>query len=155
MLDHKLGLIVAWVALALSACGGGGGDGASAVDSTLRLASDTTTKPVDSASGTSAPEPVIIPAKLTSTSPTSPSTGQVSLRWAASPEADTQGYRVYYGTSSRSYRQAAGAGIGVGASTSAQVEGLTPGQTYYFAVTAYDKAGNESNFSAEVAKLVQ
>ena len=33
--------------------------------------------------------------------------------------------------------------------------GLPSGQLYYFAVTAYDAAGNESSFSPEASKLVQ
>ena len=32
--------------------------------------------------------------------------------------------------------------------------GLAGGRTYYFAVTAYDNAGNESAYSAEVSKAI-
>jgi hypothetical protein len=35
------------------------------------------------------------------------------------------------------------------------VANLPVGQTYYFAVTAYDAAGNESAFSAEGSKVVR
>jgi hypothetical protein len=34
------------------------------------------------------------------------------------------------------------------------VVGLTKGQMYYFAVTAYDANGNESDFSTIVTKVV-
>jgi hypothetical protein len=36
----------------------------------------------------------------------------------------------------------------------AVTSGIVRGQTYYFAVTAYDAAGNESAFSDEVSKLI-
>jgi fibronectin type 3 domain-containing protein len=65
------------------------------------------------------------------------------------------GYRVYWGSSSGSYSQALGAGINTGSTTSYTVTGLTVGRTYYFAVTAYDAAGNESAFSGEVSKVAR
>lgn len=64
-----------------------------------------------------------------------------------------QGYRVYYGTQSGQYSQARGAGLST-TTTSYTVNNLIVGRTYYFAVTAYDSAGNESDYSSEVAKLV-
>ena len=64
------------------------------------------------------------------------------------------GYRIYYGTSSKSYAQAKGAGIVAGNVTSKTVTGLTSGMTYYFSVTAYDSAGNESGYSSEVFKVI-
>ncbi|TAK02130.1 MAG: fibronectin type III domain-containing protein [Candidatus Manganitrophaceae bacterium] len=57
------------------------------------------------------------------------------------------GYKVYYGTVSRHY----GAPITVGNQTAYTVTGLGLG-TYYFALTAYDAAGNESAFSNEISK---
>jgi len=65
------------------------------------------------------------------------------------------GYRVYWGSSSGSYSQAHGAGVNTGSTTSYTVTGLTVGRTYYFAVTAYDAAGNESAFSGEVSKVAR
>jgi hypothetical protein len=65
------------------------------------------------------------------------------------------GYRVYWGTSSGSYRQARGAGLGAGQSSSYVVGNLPVNSTYYFAVTAYDSAGNESAYSAEATKTVR
>jgi hypothetical protein len=65
------------------------------------------------------------------------------------------GYRVYWGTASGSYGQARGAGLNAGNSATYTVTGLTVGRTYFFAVTAYDAAGNESAFSGEVSKLAR
>ncbi len=78
-----------------------------------------------------------------------------ALSWAPSPSADTVGYRVYYGTTRGNYLQARGAGVNAGSATQYTASGLNTGQTYYFAVTAYDAAGNESGFSSEVSKLIQ
>ena len=65
------------------------------------------------------------------------------------------GYRVYWGTAPGSYRQARGVGLAAGTATSYTVGSLPVGQTYYFAVTAHDAAGNESAFSAEASKAVR
>lgn len=64
-----------------------------------------------------------------------------------------QGYRVYFGTQSGQYSQARGSGLNT-TTTSYTVNNLIVGRTYYFAVTAYDSAGNESGYSAEVSKVV-
>jgi membrane-bound inhibitor of C-type lysozyme len=69
------------------------------------------------------------------------------VSWQANSEADLAGYRVYYGTASKTYTASP---INVGKTTQYTVNNLTSGTTYYFAVTAYDTAGNESGFSSEV-----
>src|SRR5262249_14538696 len=57
------------------------------------------------------------------------------------------GYWLYYGPTSGSYT----ARIDVGTATTYTITGLASGQTYYFAVTAYDRTDNvESPFSNEV-----
>ncbi len=61
-----------------------------------------------------------------------------------------EGYKVYYGTASRTY----GPPIDVGNVTTCMVPGLTQGVTYYFAVTAYDPSYNESGYSDEVYGMV-
>jgi len=76
--------------------------------------------------------------------------GQVVLAWDANTEPDVSGYKLYYGTASRTY----GAPITVGNVLTYTVPGLTDGLTYYFAVTAYDTFGNESGYSNEVVYTV-
>ena len=75
--------------------------------------------------------------------------GDVSLAWDASESEDTIGYNVYYGNSSRNYD----APIDVGNQTSYTFSNLAAG-TYYFSVTAYDSAGNESIYSNEVQAVI-
>lgn len=74
----------------------------------------------------------------------------VTLQWDANTEIDLAGYKVYYGTASRAY----GLPIAVGLVTSYQVKGLTTPGVYYFAVTAINAAGQESEFSNEVTMLI-
>jgi hypothetical protein len=62
---------------------------------------------------------------------------------------------VYYGTAPRAYEQPRGSGLDASSSTRFEVSNLQRGQRYYFAVTAYDAAGNESGFSSEVSKQIQ
>ena len=73
----------------------------------------------------------------------------LALSWKANSEPDLAGYKVHYGTSSRTYETS----IDVGKKTTYTVTGLTAG-TYYFTVTAFDTAGNETEFSNEVTKTV-
>jgi hypothetical protein len=78
----------------------------------------------------------------------------VTLKWNA-PTTDTSGnpigpgyiagYRVYFGVASHSY----GPPIDIGNAVTHDVAGLTNGQTYFFAVTAYDTSNNESGYSNE------
>jgi fibronectin type 3 domain-containing protein len=77
------------------------------------------------------------------------------LSWNASSSSDVVGYRVYWGTGSGSYAQPHGSGVNTGSATGYTVTGLSVGRTYYFAVTAYDAAGNESAFSGEVSKVAR
>jgi len=73
------------------------------------------------------------------------SVGKLTLTWNANTEPDIAGYRLYYGTSSRSYKTH----TDVGLKTAFTMEGLQQG-TYYFVITAYNKSGNESGYSNEV-----
>lgn len=68
-----------------------------------------------------------------------------TLTWLPSSDPNTVGYHVYYGTASHSYSTV----VAAGNSTVVTIPGLSSGTTYYFAVTAYDDAGNESDFSNE------
>lgn len=74
----------------------------------------------------------------------------VSISWNSNIESDLAGYRVYYGASARNYQDV----IDVGPFTSAVIDGLSSGLTYYFAVTAYDTSGNESAASQEVRATI-
>jgi hypothetical protein len=70
----------------------------------------------------------------------------VTLAWDANSESDLEGYKIYYGRSSRNYTNC----VDVGNSTSYTVSGIQTGLTYYFAITAYDTDGYESYYSNEV-----
>jgi hypothetical protein len=82
----------------------------------------------------------------------------VTLSWQAptmnsdgSTLADLKGYKVHYGPSSKTYSdiiQVANPGL-----TSYVVQNLAAGK-YYFAVTAYNAAGQESTLSSEVSTQV-
>jgi hypothetical protein len=71
----------------------------------------------------------------------------VTLAWDSNVDEDLAGYIVYYGTASRDYDY----DVDVGEETSCTISGLEEGRNHYFAVTAYDVEGNESQFSEEVS----
>ncbi|MGD0887035.1 MAG: fibronectin type III domain-containing protein [Thermodesulfovibrionales bacterium] len=90
--------------------------------------------------------------------PQNASADQITLVWNppttntdGTPLTDLAGYIVYYGTASRNYPQ----NVPVGIVTTYTVSNLTDGLTYYFAVAAYDTAGNQSAYSNEVSKTLQ
>jgi hypothetical protein len=73
--------------------------------------------------------------------------GAVTLAWDPnSPSESIAGYRLYYGTESRSYTGV----IDIANGTLKKVSKLAKGYYYYFAVTAYNEAGQESDFSEEL-----
>jgi len=74
----------------------------------------------------------------------------VSISWNDNAESDLAGYKVYYGTAPHTYRNT----LDVGPFTSAVIDGLSSGTTYYFAVTAYDTSGNESADSQEIQATI-
>jgi hypothetical protein len=71
---------------------------------------------------------------------------EITLAWDANDEATLTGYRVYYGTRSRVYHSS----IDVGNATSCAVSNLKNGTVYFFAATAVDSYGLESDYSNEV-----
>ncbi len=81
-----------------------------------------------------------------------PASSSATLTWNANTENNLGGYKVYRATSSGTY----GAPITtlVGNVTNYVATGLQVGTTYFFVVTAYDTAGNESGVSNEVSKSV-
>jgi hypothetical protein len=72
---------------------------------------------------------------------------QVTLEWDAVLHPLLEGYRVYYGTSSRDYDVT----LDVGNWTSCTIADLEESESYYFAVTAYSVEGEESDYSNEVS----
>ncbi len=78
--------------------------------------------------------------------------GTVSLAWNAS-SGSVAGYRVYYGQTSGSYTSTAPTAPSLIGGTSYTTPDL-PAGTYYFAVKAFDSAGNSSGYSNEVVKAI-
>jgi len=83
--------------------------------------------------------------------------GSVSLSWYAptrnedgTPLTDLGGYKIYYGTSSHNYTSH----VNVGLLTSCTISNLPDGM-YYFALVAYDRSGNESDYSSELTRYVE
>lgn len=75
----------------------------------------------------------------------------VTLAWNPNAEENVIGYRLYWGTESRSYLF----NLTVPApQTQATVTGLLPGVTYFFAVTAFTNEGLESDYSDEVSYTI-
>jgi hypothetical protein len=74
--------------------------------------------------------------------------GSVHLLWDPNSEPDLAGYVVLIGTTSTVYTQS----LEVDPATAeATVNGLAPGATYYFAVRAFNTAGQQSGLSNEVS----
>lgn len=135
-------------ALALGGCGGGE---ATSVNSTALDVS----APTASTSGTSA----------TSTSAggqsaaTTPSTGSATLSWVAPTQnsdgsslTNLAGYNIYYGTDPSALTQTIQ--VTNASALSYVVGGLATGTTWYFAVTSYTAAGEESAHSATLRKTI-
>ena len=72
---------------------------------------------------------------------------KVTLAWRANLEPDLSGYKLYIGTVSG----VSSTCMDVGRRTSFEVPGLIRGMTYYFALTAYNEAGMESDRTPELA----
>ena len=84
--------------------------------------------------------------------------GQVSLQWNSNRETDLEGYKVYYGISSNRYTRSVVIGLAAQPRTEIvtyKLTGLTKGQQYYIAVTAYNTYGYESTFSNEVEGIAR
>ena len=85
-------------------------------------------------------------------------TGSAMLSWTAptlntdgSALTDLAGYKIYYGTSSRSYTQSITINnVGI---VDYLVENL-PAGTWYFAISAFNSTGDESGKSGEVVKNI-
>lgn len=75
--------------------------------------------------------------------------GDFTISWQPNTEPDLAGYKVYYGSAHREYNPAIDVGNQTGYIFTAMPAGL-----YYVTVTAYDTSGNESEYSYELAVLV-
>lgn len=68
----------------------------------------------------------------------------VTLAWSPNPEQNIAGYIVYYGRASNNYSR-----LVTVTDTTARI-GVRGNKTYYFAVTAFNTDGLESDLSEEV-----
>lgn len=76
---------------------------------------------------------------------------RLTLRWNANAERDLAGYKVYHGEASGNYGREP---TTVSRDSSSQVLAVTSNRDYFFAVSAFDSAGNESALSQEVMARV-
>ena len=77
---------------------------------------------------------------------TSPPDCSVRIDWDESPSSNIATYKAYYGTSSRNYTSVLDAGL----TNTVKISGLKEGVTLYFAVTASNIFGMESDYSEEI-----
>jgi hypothetical protein len=78
---------------------------------------------------------------------TSTGDGLVEIFWLRNTEPDVYGYNVYASSSATGTYEL----IGSSRTPYFLDNGVTNGRTYYYAVTAYDNSGNESDVSSDVA----
>lgn len=77
--------------------------------------------------------------------------GTVTLAWDPSSGTNIIArYSIYFGAASRTYTNTTAAGT----ATTLTISNLVGGRTYYFAATAVDTSGLESDYSAEVSTLI-
>ena len=76
--------------------------------------------------------------------------GEVTLAWNANTESNLAGYRLLYGTTPGTYPNT----IDAGNATTVTATGLNTGTVYYFAVVAYNSAGQTSAASSAVSHTV-
>ncbi|MBN1349487.1 T9SS type A sorting domain-containing protein [candidate division KSB1 bacterium] len=73
------------------------------------------------------------------------------LTWNPNSEPDLMGYKIHQGLSSRNYDTV----IDVGMQNSYEVQGLKENTSYFFAVSAYDSAFNQSAYSEEATAILE
>jgi hypothetical protein len=93
---------------------------------------------------------IAVSAIIPMASAATPTPASVTLAWDPSPDSAVTGYRVHYGVVSGQYTNS----LAVGNSTATTVSGLVHGVTYYFATTAYNASGAQSQFSNEISYQV-
>ena len=87
--------------------------------------------------------------------PASSSNSSIAFSWVpptennnGSPLTNLAGYKIHYGTASQDYTQVVAVN---NPSLNRYVLDSLPTGTYYFAITAYNSAGVESNLSGEIS----
>ncbi len=77
----------------------------------------------------------------------------VTLTWDRNQEPDIAGYKIFYGTTTHNYINSITVNDRANQplTRSYTVTGLQDGVTYYFAIKAFDLAGQQSDFSDEVS----
>ncbi|MBN2010769.1 T9SS type A sorting domain-containing protein [candidate division KSB1 bacterium] len=73
------------------------------------------------------------------------------ISWHPNNDTDLKGYKLYYGNESRRYKNVQTVGL----DTTCTLENLKGGLYYYFALTAYDFHGNESDYSDEIKVFIE
>jgi fibronectin type 3 domain-containing protein len=75
----------------------------------------------------------------------------ITLAWDPSPSTNIiANYNVYYGSLSATYTNV----VAAGTNTTVSIFNLVDSTTYYFATTAVDTSGLESDYSTEVSALI-
>jgi hypothetical protein len=126
------------------------------VSSAAAISSQTSVAPISSvpasSSASSVPPPPAVFSKLQVQGLRVTTEGSsVFLAWNPLPSADLTGYNLYYGTISGKYLQRRSVDK---EGQTLTIRALPVGQTYYFAVRAVNGAGEESDYSQEVAVTV-
>jgi hypothetical protein len=88
---------------------------------------------------------IVMIVTFTALLPTLGFSASLQVTWHANTETDLAGYKVYYGTTSKTYGQP----IDVGNANSYQIKNVQAGTYYYVSLTAYDTCWNESAKSGE------
>ena len=77
--------------------------------------------------------------------------GSVTLAWDPSPGTNViSHYNIYYGSDSGNYTSV----VNAGSALTCTISNLIGATTYYFAATAVDTAGLESDYSSEVSTCI-
>ncbi|MCH8010394.1 MAG: VCBS repeat-containing protein [Candidatus Marinimicrobia bacterium] len=99
--------------------------------------------------------PYVTPPDTPQSLTTTPSNGQVTLRWDANTEADLHKYNIYRDITSPAQTLIDSVVAASPPDTFYTDTGLTNGTLYYYRITAVDSTGNESGFSTEVSGTPQ
>lgn len=76
--------------------------------------------------------------------------GYVDLKWDMAPDPNRMGYNLYYGKASGQYTRRRT----IGSFDNYRLDGLSNGETYYFAIAPYDQFNREGDYSNEVGAII-